>query len=115
MNTLNFFVYDYPAKGNDSPFIEDEILLLSKIFKKVNIIPLKMVSVGVDEFILDIVLVKMPNYLRWVDSRGFGLPFVTIIPMVQLIMISNLFIFQNMLCQSEERILIKSLAMEHFC
>ena len=41
MTTLNFFVYDYPGKGNDSPFIEDEIKLLIGIFSKIKIIPLK--------------------------------------------------------------------------
>ena len=41
MKKLNLFVYDYPSEGNDSDFIEDEIILLSKIFEEVNIIPLK--------------------------------------------------------------------------
>ena len=41
MKKINFFVYDYPSKGNDSDFIEDELILLSKIFEEVNIIPLK--------------------------------------------------------------------------
>ena len=42
--TVNFFTYDYPSKGNDSPFIKDEIIYLSKIFKRVNIIPIKKKS-----------------------------------------------------------------------
>lgn len=40
-NTLNFFTYDYPFSGNDAPFIEDDIRHLSKIFKRINIIPIK--------------------------------------------------------------------------
>ena len=40
-NTLNFFTYDYPFNGNDAPFIEDDIRYLSKIFKRINIIPIK--------------------------------------------------------------------------
>ena len=39
--TINFFTYDYPYEGNDSPFIEDEIKCLSNTFKKVRVIPIK--------------------------------------------------------------------------
>jgi hypothetical protein len=39
--TVNFLTYDYPFIGNDIYFIEPEVENLSKIFRKVNIIPLK--------------------------------------------------------------------------
>ena len=44
MNRLELYVftYDFPFKGNDSKFIGDEIDFLSKKFKKINLIPLKV-------------------------------------------------------------------------
>ena len=41
MKTINIFTYDYPAHGNDSYFIEDELLMISSLFDKINVIPLK--------------------------------------------------------------------------
>jgi colanic acid/amylovoran biosynthesis glycosyltransferase len=51
MKTLNLFTYDYPSQGNDHFFIEDEIKMLSEIFDKVNIIPLKWDSQFKENFI----------------------------------------------------------------
>ena len=41
MKVLNFFTYDYPFEGNDQNFIEDELVMLSTLFDKINVIPIK--------------------------------------------------------------------------
>ena len=41
MKILNFFTYDYPFEGNDQNFIEDELVMLSTLFDKINVIPIK--------------------------------------------------------------------------
>ena len=41
MKKINFFTYDYPFEGNDNKFIEDELSMISTIFDKVNVIPIK--------------------------------------------------------------------------
>ena len=41
MKTINIFTYDYPFEGNDHRFIEDELMMISSIFDKVNVIPIK--------------------------------------------------------------------------
>ena len=103
MNTLNFFVYDYPAKGNDSPFIEDEILLLSKIFKKVNIIPLKK-----NNFKSEYVKAKNINYDFSLNQEIYNLKNIH----VKLINIIMCKIFWNELFSIKKKNKIKKIINE---
>lgn len=41
MRNINFFTYDYPFEGNDHRFIEDELSMISNLFDRVNVIPIR--------------------------------------------------------------------------
>lgn len=41
MKNINFFTYDYPFEGSDHKFIEDELSMISSLFNKVNVIPIR--------------------------------------------------------------------------
>ena len=84
MKKINFFVYDYPSKGNDSDFIEDELILLSKIFEEVNIIPLKK-----SNFKSDYINYKNINYDFTLNKEIFN--FYNILKKLKNILLSEIF------------------------
>ena len=58
MKVLNFFTYDYPFRGNDQNFIEDELKMLSTLFDKINVIPIR----NKDKFKINYVNKENINY-----------------------------------------------------